>query len=70
MTVAFKAFTDTRTQLPRFAFERACSATLNLIAARSNLLAILFAVLVFGTGTMRAAVAGGSTRGTAAYARG
>jgi TPR repeat protein len=70
MTIAFKAFTDTRTQLPSFAFERACSATLNLIAARSTLLAILFAVLVFGTGTMRAAVAGASMRGTAAYSRG
>jgi TPR repeat protein len=70
MTIAFKAFTDTRTQLPSFAFERACSATLSLIAARSTLLAILLAILVFGTGTMRAAVAGGSMRGTAAYSRG
>ena len=70
MTIAFKAFTDTRTQLPGFTFERVCSAALNLIAARSTLLAILFAVLVFGTGTMRAAIAGGSTRGTAAHSSG
>jgi len=40
-----------------------------LIAARSTLLAILFAILVFGTGTMRAAVAGGSVRVTAAFSR-
>ena len=70
MTIAVKAFTDTNTQLPSFAFERAYSATLNLIAARSTLLAIMVAVLVFGTGTMRAAVAGGSGRGSTAYSSG
>jgi TPR repeat protein len=70
MTIAFQAFTDTRTQLPSFAFEKASPVTLSLTAARSTLLAILFAILVFGTGTTRAAVAGGSTRGTAAYSRG
>ena len=70
MTIAFQAFIDTRTQLPSFALGWACAATPNLIAARSTLLAILFAILVFGTGTTRAAVAGGSMRGTAAYARG
>jgi TPR repeat protein len=41
-----------------------------LIAARSILLAILFAILVLGAGTMRSAFAGGSMRATAAYARG
>lgn len=70
MTIALQALTDTRTQLPGFAFGRTCAAARILIAARSSLLAILFAILVFGTGTMPAAVAGGSIRGTAAYARG
>lgn len=69
MTRAFQALIDDRAQLPGSASARPCSA-MNMVAARWAMPAILLAVFLFDTGTMRSAFADGLTRGTGAYSRG
>ena len=70
MTHEFKAFADGGTRIPGSAPAGLCSALMNSAAVRRTLPTILFVVLLFGAGTMRAVFADGLTRGTAAYSRG
>jgi TPR repeat protein len=70
MTHEFKAFADGGTRIPGSAPAGLFSALMNSAAVRRTLPTILFVLLLFGAGTMRAVFADGLTRGTAAYSRG
>ena len=69
MMRAIKAFTDARAPRPSSASARYCPATLNVVAVRSALPAILF-FFMFGAAMTHAAFADGLTRGAGAYYRG
>src|SRR6266436_3067502 len=70
MTHEYRAFADARTQIPGSASVAFCSALVKAAAVRRTIPALLFVILLFGAGTMRAAFADGLSRATAAYSRG
>lgn len=69
MTRASQALTDATAQLPRSTCARPCPGTPKAAAVKRTA-TILLVILLCGAGTLRAAFADGSARGTSAYFRG